>query len=168
MGQPKGLLDVDGVPLILLQIAAFLNGGLQTRVVLGAHASQYRQVLPANIPIVENHAWATTDMAASVRLGMIGLDAVILTPVDAPPANADTLRTLLALSGDGVPTFNGAPGHPVRLSAPLRSGERLDTRLATAPRVAVADPGCLGNLNTPSDWEAWRASVRALRSDIRG
>jgi CTP:molybdopterin cytidylyltransferase MocA len=159
MGHPKGLLAVHGEPLLLLQIAAFLKAGLQTRVVLGAHAARYRQVLPSNVPVVENPEWATTDMAASVRIGMIGLGSVLLTPVDVPPPHVDTLRALLACSGDAVPVMDGAPGHPVKLTAPLLPGERLDVRLAGAQRVAVTDPDCVRNLNTPSEWQAWRRSV---------
>jgi CTP:molybdopterin cytidylyltransferase MocA len=160
MGHPKGLLTVDGEPLLLLQIAAFFAAGLQTRVVLGAHAARYRQVLPPHVPVVENPEWATTDMAASVRIGMIGLGTVILTPVDVPPARVDTLGALVMCNGDAVPTFNGESGHPVRLTTPLAAGERLDARLASAQRVAVSDPDCVRNLNTPSEWEAWRRSVQ--------
>lgn len=155
MGAPKGLLRLDGRPLILAHIAAFEAAGLSVRVVLGAHADAYRAVLPDGVEVVENPAWATTDMAASLAIGLGGLARALVHPVDVPPPAADTLRALLALPGDAVPTWAGSPGHPVRLDGPLAPGQRLDARLAGARRVAVADPDCVRNLNTPGEWAAF-------------
>lgn len=157
MGTPKGLLPLDGHPLILAHVAAFEAAGLRVRVVLGAHADAYRAALPASVEVVENPAWAVTDMAASLAIGLAGLDAALVHPVDVPPPAAATLAALLAQPGDAVPTHAGAPGHPVRIDGPLAPGQRLDARLAGARRVAVADPDCVRNLNTPGDWAAFRA-----------
>ena len=160
MGVPKGLLDVDGVPLICLHVAAFHAVGLPVVVVLGAHAEQYAAVLREKAAplfrLVLNAAWATTAMADSLRLGQ-GLGAALVTPVDVPPARRTTLQALLAESGDAVPEYGGEPGHPVLLARPLLEGERLDVRLGSARRVRIDDPDCLLNLNTPADWASWHA-----------
>jgi len=161
MGQPKGLLDVDGVPLAWCHAAGFLGAGLPVTIVLGAHEAAYRAALrpwmatePLPVRLVVNPAWATTTPADSLRLAHAA-GAAIVTPVDVPPARPSTTRALLREPADAVAGFDGARGHPVRLASPLLPGERMDTRLARAPVVLVDDPTCLLNLNTPSAWRAW-------------
>jgi CTP:molybdopterin cytidylyltransferase MocA len=154
MGRPKGLLDVDGVPLLRAHVDAFRAAGLRVVVVLGARAEAHRAVLPPEARVVVNEAWASTEMSDSAALGLAGLDVVLLTPVDAPPARPETIAALLATPGPAVPTFEGREGHPVKLVGPHPPG-RLDARLGAAARVPVDDPDCVRNLNTPADWEAW-------------
>ncbi len=162
MGRPKGLLLVEGVPLVCLHVARFLGAGLDVTVVLGAHAEEYAAALGARFPaearctLVYNHAWASTAMADSLSIAHRD-GAALVTPVDVPPARPETLAALLAVEGDAVASYHGAPGHPIQLSAPLGPGQRLDERLALAARVDVADPDCLLNLNTPAEWARWRA-----------
>ena len=158
MGQPKGLLDLGGVPLLRAHVETLRRAGLRVRVVLGFAAEAHTAVLPADVEIVVNAAWATTGMAESAAFGLRGLGVTILTPVDAPPAAPDTLAALLAASGDAVPCHDGRDGHPVRLQPPHPPG-RIDLRLAAAPRLPVADPDCVRNLNTPDEWAAWRRRI---------
>lgn len=161
MGEPKGLLDADGVPLAWCHAAGFLDAGLDVTIVLGAHEAAYRAALrpwmaaePRPVRLVVNPAWATTTLADSLRLAH-GSGPAIVTPVDVPPARPSTTRALLREPADAVAAFAGARGHPVRLASPLAPGERMDTRLARAPLVLVDDPACLLNLNTPAEWRAW-------------
>ncbi|MSP57171.1 MAG: hypothetical protein EXR69_16475 [Myxococcales bacterium] len=161
MGSPKGLLDVGGAPLVCRHIDALTAAGLDVLVVIGAHEDHYRATLAdSSTSVAVNREWATTGMADSLRIGL-GTSAssprpwAIVQPVDVPPASARTLALLMAAHGDAVPTYLGAPGHPVRLTGGLAPGERLDQRLALAQRVPVDDPDCLLNLNTPADWERW-------------
>lgn len=157
MGAPKGLLALDGQPLIAAHISAFTEAGLPIRVVIGAHAAAYRAALPAGVDVVENPDWARTDMAASLALGLGGVARALVHPVDVPPPAPATIAALLAAEGDAVPTFDGAPGHPVRLDGPLAPGTRLDVRLRGARRVPVSDPASVLNLNTPGEWAAYLA-----------
>lgn len=157
MGRPKGLLEVDGVPLLRAHVDALSRAGLRVTVVLGAHADSYLQVLPEGVEVILNEGWSTTEMKHSAALGLQGKGVVLLTPVDVPPPRSSTLAALLAGTGDAVPVYRGRRGHPVRLDPPHGEG-RLDERLARAREVPVDDPDCVLNLNTPEAWAAWCSS----------
>jgi CTP:molybdopterin cytidylyltransferase MocA len=152
MGHPKGLLPLDGSTLLRAQVERFLAAGLPVRVVLGSRAAEHLSQLPPGVEVEINLRWATTDMATSAGPALRG--TVLLQPVDVPPPAPDTLVRLLACTGDAVPSAEGLDGHPVRLEPPHPPG-RLDHRLQSAARVAVADRDCSLNLNHPTDWEAW-------------
>jgi CTP:molybdopterin cytidylyltransferase MocA len=152
MGQPKGLLRRDGVPLLRAQVLALQAAGLPVTVVLGFRAAEHCSVLPPGVRVELNLRWARTDMAASAALGLRG--PVLLQPVDVPPPTPETLRALLSVPEDLVPVFEGQEGHPVRLQPPHPPG-RLDLRLRSARRIPVKDPHCIRNLNRPADWADW-------------
>lgn len=157
MGRPKGLLEVEGVPLLRAHVDALTRAGLEVTVVLGAHADSYVRVLPEGVEVVLNYRWSTSEMKHSAALGLRGKGVVLLTPVDVPPPRPASLAALLAGTGDAVPVHGGRRGHPVRLDPP--HGEvRLDARLAHAREVPVDDPDCVLNLNTPEEWAAWSSS----------
>ncbi len=156
MGLPKARLLVDGVPLLLQHVERFQGAGLVVTAVLGADFDDIAALLPRTVRVVRNPRWAETDPAHSAWLALQDLGDCLLAPVDTPPASPGTLQRLLRADGDAVPSFDGHDGHPVRLCAPHRPG-RLDERLAGAPRLAVDDPACVLNLNTPADLATWRA-----------
>lgn len=94
-------------------------------------------------------------------------EIVIVTPVDTPPAKADTVaRLLAALAGDPAlvaarPVYGGRAGHPVaiRRAGLARYGEpsppplrdHLHALGAACGAVDVADTTVLIDLNTPAD-----------------
>lgn len=164
MGRPKGLLVLDGVPLLRAHVDAFRAAGLPVTVVLGNAALEHFRTLPSGVRVVFNFRWKCTDMAHSAALALEGAGDVLLTPVDVPPARPETLARLLAAPGPAIPTWNGQPGHPIRLCAPhpdVADGgrvPRLEDRVAGATRVPVDDPDCVRNLNRPEEWAAWLAS----------
>lgn len=159
MGTPKGLLPLEGRPLLLRHVEAFCSAGLPVRVVLGAHEGAYRALLPPQVEVRVNAEWERSDPAASAWIGIHDAAVAIVSPVDVPPAAPETLATLLRPGGDAVPSFGGRAGHPVRLVAPHRAG-RLDHRLADAERRPVDDPGVLVDFDTPAAWSAWLQSRR--------
>ncbi len=162
MGRPKGLLPLDGVPLLRAHVDSFTAAGLPVTVVLGPRAAEHVAVLPPGVRVVLNLRWATTQMADSAFYGVDGAGVALVTPVDAPPAARATLEALLAVDGPAVPTWRGEPGHPVRLEPPHAPG-RLDARLGDARRVPVDDPDCARNLNRPEEWAAWLAERAGRR-----
>lgn len=163
MGRPKGLLLLDGVPLLRAHVDAFRRAGLPVTVVLGSAASAHVATLPAGVHVVYNPRWHETDMAASAALALRDAGEVLLTPVDVPPARPETIARLLEGVGAAVPTWGGRPGHPIRLPAP-HPAVRLETRVATARHVPVDDPDCVRNLNRPEDWATWLAERAARRA----
>lgn len=162
MGSPKALLRLpDGTPLLLAHLRRYREAGLPVAVCLGAHTSDILAVLPPGVPIWINLRWQRTDMLATALPALRALPGpVLLSPVDAPPPAPETIRALLAATGDAVPICRStqAPGHPVRLEPP-HPALRLDHRLRGAARVVVDDPGCALNLNTPEAWQAWLATL---------
>ncbi len=104
---------------------------------------------------------------AVARLGDDAIDVVIASPVDTPPAKAETVAALLdALAKDpellaARPLFHGRTGHPVVLRAaaleryrapdppPLR--DVLHAMGDACGAVEVADPTVLLDLDTPAD-----------------
>lgn len=105
------------------------------------------------------------------RLGDV--DIVVVTPVDTPPAKADTVARLLAALAEGAPGGEGAAflaarpishgraGHPVAIRPaalaryaepsppPLR--DLLHALGAACAAVDVSDPTVLIDLDTPAD-----------------
>ena len=162
MGAPKALLDLHGIPLVLAHVRAFAAAGLRVTVVVGAHANLVSAVLPDGVRVVVNPAWETTGPAESAALGLAGLGAAVLTPVDVPPVRHADLIALMEAGVPAVLTFDGLPGHPVRLEPP-HGPIRLDIRLHGALRLPSTDPGRVQNLNTPEAWAAWvrGSAVRA-------
>jgi CTP:molybdopterin cytidylyltransferase MocA len=164
MGSPKGLLSLDGRPLLSRHVACLVRFGRVT-VVLGASENEYRAILPESVRVVVNRDWATTHMVDSLRLASAGLstDSCLVTPVDVPPAAAATLGALLCRGAPAVPVDRlGRRGHPVLLDRASLSAlrkhappEGLRDLLASAPEVTVSDDAVALQFNTPAEWAAF-------------
>lgn len=97
-----------------------------------------------------------------------GTDAVAVTLVDVPLVTVETVRAVIdAWTRTGAPivrvSFNGRRGHPVIFDrvlfdelrqAPLDVGARavLSAHYDAIVNVAVEDPGCLVDVDTPADY----------------
>ncbi|WP_437955381.1 NTP transferase domain-containing protein [Sorangium sp. So ce119] len=185
LGGPKALLawppaTKGGVerPLALAHAEARLAAE-SARVLVVVRSSVFHALLAHVRPGVDLVAWTAPDdlgpagslAVAAPRIG--DADAVIVTPVDVPPASAATVARLLARLEAGAtsassapplavrPRHNGRGGHPVVLRAealqryleadppPLRDHLRaLGDRCVDEE---VDDPGVLHDLNVPVD-----------------
>jgi CTP:molybdopterin cytidylyltransferase MocA len=153
MGEPKGLVRVDGRPWILHQLDAL--AGRRVVVVLGEDRARYEEVVPslaARVPpatVVVNPA-PDRGPFSSLQVGLAALAggpaasrarsvAAFVLPVDVPAASADVWTALEAALGDrdgidaAVPEHEGRGGHPVLLAPSLLA------RLGTAPASSRLD-----------------------------
>src|SRR5690349_13571254 len=116
MGRPKGLVEVDGVPLLRAHVEAF--AAFEVHVVVGFRPDLHRAVLPGHIRVVENRSWRTNAMSDSLRLALATIPAAtaLVTPVDVPPARPQTVDALIRAGAPAVPVDpSGREGHPVLL-----------------------------------------------------
>lgn len=150
MGRPKALLPVGDRTLVEVWVER-LGHVAQVLVVDGAvhlgHLADTRT----------NADWATTGPWESLALGLEGhRGPALITPVDVPPCTIQELQRLAAHPGDAVLSWDGRPGHPVRLAdasrvaGPCPPGG-LGSLLAGAAHVPADSPDALANLNTPAD-----------------
>jgi CTP:molybdopterin cytidylyltransferase MocA len=161
MGRPKALLPLPEGRTLLQAWIHRLQAHCRVCVVQGA----VDLVVPPGVELRTNPDWATTGMRESLLRGLAGrpAQAVLVTPVDAPPCTEVELRRLLAQPGSAVLSWGGEPGHPVRLGAGDLARLKVGT-LAEALREATAvqaeSEAVLLNLNTPEDWQAFTRERR--------
>jgi CTP:molybdopterin cytidylyltransferase MocA len=180
MGGPKALVPLGGRTFLEAALAIFERSDVAARiVVLGAAAGPVAAAarLPPDTRVVVNDRYAE-GMLTSVWAGLdaaaeLGVDAVLLHPVDNPLASEATVSAVLHSLAQGaviaVPSHAGRRGHPAGFAraawpalraAPLEGGAR--TLLAERPEWVVhvpAGPDCLVDIDTP---EALEAARRAL------
>jgi molybdenum cofactor cytidylyltransferase len=131
-GRPKALLELDGVPLILRQLTALFEAGIdEVVVVLGHHAEQIEPVVQ-KFPVTRVHNPSPDDgQVSSQRLGLKvlsgKLDAVLVALADQPLIDARDITALIdaySKRPEGtsvlVPQVAGQPGNPVIFSAAVR------------------------------------------------
>lgn len=161
MGRPKALLRLHGETFVARLCRLMREAGCgEVVVVVGAHACAIGPAVPGDARAVFNGEWRR-GMRSSLRAGLRALPPgpVLLTHVDRPLVEPETLARLVRASGSAIPTYRGRSGHPVRLGAGLRP--RLlaadDTPLSAIlsgvrpSAIPVDDPGVLVNVNTPAE-----------------
>ncbi|MEN3338166.1 MAG: molybdenum cofactor cytidylyltransferase [Acidobacteriota bacterium] len=179
MGRPKALLPLGtSEDTFVRRLARALHeGGVDEVLVVGRCEDEaLREAVGAvGVPAryVENPA-ADGGQLTSVLAGLAvadrpGVHGFLVTPVDAPRITAATVVALLsAFRSTGAPivraTYKGRHGHPVIFAravfqelrhADLSIGARAVVR-AHADRVVeveVDDPGVLGDVDTPGDYQ---------------
>ncbi len=176
-GQPKQLLDWDGIPLVAHVADVALAAGLApVVVVLGCEAGAIRTALgPRPVQAVMNWRWEE-GLSTSVQVGLMALppevEAAIFLQSDQPLITPELLRALMARfeTGDAPivhPTHAGKRGTPVLFARPLfpelatvtgdEGGRGLIAHHAkNVVTVEVADPLLLADVDTPADYERLR------------
>lgn len=167
--RPKGLLELDGVPLIHRTLMALSGAGVsEVAVVLGEYAEHLE-------PLVQN--WAVTlvrnprpqdGQVSSLRLGLAALspelDAVMVALADQPLLGAQDLSDLIGAykhRPEGmqvvVPTVDGLPGNPVIFSAAVKD----------AVLAGDAHQGCKQwQAAHPEAVHAWATANARYRQDV--
>lgn len=93
----KPLMKLNGFPMIQMTVQSLRNGGIEDiTVVTGCRAKEMEEaLLPLGVRIVENTAYAETDMLTSVRMGlqkaMEDADGVCFLPGDIPLVSGESM-----------------------------------------------------------------------------
>ena len=184
-GRAKGLIEIDGEPLLLRALRVLSEVGVDEVVVVTGHYRSELSLLLALAPPlfedkqpievvqpVERHA-----QADSLRLGVaglsLGLDAVMVLPVDMP---ALTRQDLIALIGAykhadaGIefvgPMVGARPGNPVLFSRRIAlrieqgggdfgSGDWRHQRPDWLLEWQTDNPRYVTDIDTPEDLDLW-------------
>ncbi len=173
LGEPKQLLELDGVPLLRRAAQAALSSGCRPVVVVtGASAEAVGSVV-ADLPVrrVHNPDWQG-GMGTSIHAGILALDdpgigAAILALSDQPRVGAGTYERLVRLHReDGQPVvaaeYAGTLGVPALFArslfpdllalGPDKGCKGLILRQAPERLGRLACPEAEIDIDTPEDW----------------
>lgn len=179
MGRAKLLLPLAGSTVVGATVGALVAGGASPvcLVVRPEDGPLHRWAAELGLRLAENPA-PERGMLSSILAGIEVLggaarlaeagEAVLVCPADLPGLAASTVAAVAARLAAGaalvVPVHSGRRGHPLGIAAArlpelpgLDPSVGLRQLLARHPgevaEVAVEDPGCVGDVDTPDDYE---------------
>ncbi len=182
MGRDKALLPWRDGTFLSASIRALQPVTELVIVVAGANASSLEPIADSQAAFPAVNPNPQRGQFSSLLVGLQevlnrGRDAAIITLVDRPPAEVETIEQIKAafISSDEqvwavVPEFGGKHGHPFAigremleafLRAPLHSTAR-DVEHANQQHIRyfpVGDPLVVANVDTPEDFEKLRAGT---------
>jgi molybdenum cofactor cytidylyltransferase len=182
MGRDKALLPWRDGTFLSAAIRALQPATELVIVVAGANTANLEPIADADAAFLALNPNPQQGQFSSLQVGLRevlnrGRDAAIVTPVDRPPAEVETIQQLRAafLGGDEqtwavVPEYGGKHGHPfvigremieAFLRAPVQSSAReVEHANQTHIRyLPVSDPLVVANVDTPEDFEKLRAGT---------
>jgi len=180
MGAIKALLPIDGLPALAVVLRTIRSTDLQSPiVVLGHGADEIRQAVDLSECEVVVNDHPKLGLSRSMKLGLEAVKeavpGILVFHVDMPYLASSTVRTLLQAVANGAtlaaPFYKGKRGFPVyfarvHLSALNESlqGDRGGRRFLSDHRgdltpAVVEDPGCVFDIDHPSDLEAWKGET---------
>ncbi|NMP29366.1 molybdenum cofactor guanylyltransferase MobA [Rahnella sp. SAP-1] len=173
MGQDKGLVKIDGLPLfvhiankLLPQVGTLLISSNQ-------HQEQYAERFAVIGDITVDFAGPLAGMLAALVASQT--EWVAFVPCDVPAFPDNLVQRLWENKGQAPAAYvtDGERAHPTlcllnkslipRLREYLAQGERkvmLFFAQVAAQQVVFANPAAFANLNTPEDVQLWQASLR--------
>jgi CTP:molybdopterin cytidylyltransferase MocA len=184
MGPVDKLMEpVEGMPLLRRQALSAVTAGRDGPVIVTLppadsprHAARSAAVadLPVTALVVDGADEGMSASLRAVRGHLDGLAGLMILPADMPEINAGDLRLLATAfhaAGDAIlraASADGRPGHPVVLPArcfPALADLRGDAGARDILRaegdavrlVRLGGQRALIDLDTPVDWDAWRA-----------
>jgi CTP:molybdopterin cytidylyltransferase MocA len=131
-GRPKALLELGGVPLVLRQLIALSDAGVDELVIVLGHHAQLILPVIEHFPLTVVHNPRPDDgQVSSQRLGLAALnprlDAVLIALADQPLINEQDITALIGAfkkrpeeTAVVVPRVAGQPGNPVIFGATVR------------------------------------------------
>lgn len=180
-GADKLLQEVDGTPVLLVMARRALATGTEVLIAIPSRDHPRAKVIaplpvgPVGVPD------AGLGMSASIRAGIAalpnGTEAVMILPADMPEITGSDLEAMIAAYEPGsvlrATSADGRAGHPVIFPADCfddltsLTGDRGARDVIAANRdrlhlIALPDDHALTDLDTPEDWQAWRAARQGV------
>ena len=177
MGAIKALIAIDEVPALAVVLETIALAGLQSPlVVLGKDAETIRASVDlSGCQVIINNR-PEDGLSGSMKLALAALDdtmtGVLTFHVDMPSLAVSTVRAMLDAIANGAalaaPFHKSVRGFPVYFHRSLiaelgrslhgDSGGRqfLGQHKEDLIRVPVEDPGCVFDIDCPSDLGAWK------------
>lgn len=183
MGQPKAMLRTpDGLTFVARLIRTLSTGGVDAPLVVARSDDDLlrSEVESAGARLVINPDADEGGQLSSLLAGLRkadrpGVRALMVVPVDAPMVMPETVAKLIAVFNDSHGSiirarYQGRNGHPVIFSrvlfdqlrhAPPEAGAKAVFRAHAHDivNVDIDDPGVIGDIDTPEDYDKLRAST---------
>jgi len=177
MGASKALMDIDNMPALTVVLKTLFRAGLSLPIVVLGHDAE---AIRATVDLSHCHVLVNEQpergLSGSMRLALDAVEetvtGILTFHVDMPYVAESTIRALLQAIDKGAtlaaPIHEGKRGFPVffhqqflgQLSDSLEgdSGGRqfLRTHSDDLVLVSVDDPGCIFDIDRPSDLTAWK------------
>jgi len=171
LGEPKALIEKDGIPLIRWLVNRLESKGLEPIIVTRQELMLDIALCCPERTIVVNPN-PDAGRTGSIRCGIIHINSeskvkryrLLMVPVDRPAFGDETLSLIMNEERCCVPSKDGRGGHPIMLTS-----NEIDKILAEenpdAPLREIVNPEYLEvndenlhlNIDLPSDIEKWRS-----------